>query len=79
VELVADLRRDGYAAVVSGAGPSVLVLCLGDPDGGLGERAEALTSNPPEGWAAMAVGIAYQGTRGGIVGAGSRGPRTVLD
>jgi homoserine kinase len=77
--LVADLRRDGYAAVVSGAGPSVLVLCVGDPDGGLGERAEALTRRPPDGWGAMAVGIAYQGTRGGFVGPGSRGARTVLD
>jgi homoserine kinase len=77
--LVADLRADQYAAVVSGAGPSVLVLCVGDPDGGLGEAATQLTTRPPDGWIAMAVGIAHQGTRGGNIGQGSRAARTVLD
>jgi homoserine kinase len=77
--LVADLRDHGHAAVLSGAGPSVLVLCVGDPDGALGERATELTTDPPEGWNAMAVGIAHQGTRGGNVGPGSRAARTVLD
>jgi homoserine kinase len=77
--LVADLRGQGCAAVVSGAGPSVLVLCVGDADGGLGDRATQLTERPPEGWAALAPGIAYQGTRGGNLGAGSLTGRTVLD
>jgi homoserine kinase len=77
--LVADLRGERYAAVVSGAGPSVLVLCVGDPDGGVGQRATELTTRPPEGWIAMAVGIAHQGTRGGNVRVGSRAARTVLD
>ena len=62
--LVDRLRGDGLAAVVSGAGPSVLVLCVGDDDGGLGAPAGSLVADPPAGWLAMAPGIAYQGTRG---------------
>lgn len=77
--LVGDLRERGHAAVVSGAGPSVLVLCVGDEDGGLGESATQLTGRPPQGWTALAPGIAYQGTRGGNLGQGSRSGRTVLD
>src|SRR5262249_59130884 len=34
-ELLARLRRAGIAAVVSGAGPSMLALCLADPRPGL--------------------------------------------
>jgi homoserine kinase len=77
--LVADLRDQGYAAVLSGAGPSVLVLCVGADDGGLGEPGIRLTERPPEGWAAMAPGIAHQGTRGGNLDLGSRSARRVLD
>jgi homoserine kinase len=65
LELMSRLRADGHAAVVSGAGPSVLVLCVGDPDGGLGPAAEQLLARPPAGWRALAPGVAFQGTRGG--------------
>jgi homoserine kinase len=65
IDLMYRLRADGYAAVVSGAGPSILVLCVGDPDGGLGPQAGRLVEHPPEGWRAMAPGIAFNGTRGG--------------
>ncbi len=78
VRLMDELRSQGYAAVVSGAGPSLLVLCVGADDGGIGERAEALTRRPPSGWRAMAPGIAHQGTRGGSAGSGSPGSRAVL-
>jgi homoserine kinase len=66
LRLVAALRSRGYAAVVSGAGPSVLVLCVGDPEGDLGAPAQALLDRPPPGWLALAPGIAHQGTRGGV-------------
>jgi homoserine kinase len=65
-QLVEHLRDRGHAAVVSGAGPSVLVLCVGAEDGGPGQEAEQLLAAPPEGWAAMAPGIAHQGTRAGL-------------
>ncbi len=65
LDLMDRLRADGYAAVVSGAGPSILVLCVGDPDGGLGPQAAGLVEHPPAGWRAMAPGIAFNGTRGG--------------
>lgn len=77
--VVAGLREAGHAAVVSGAGPSVLVLCVGDDDGGLGQAATQLTEHPPLGWAAMAPGVAHQGTRGGNLAPGSLTGRTVLD
>ena len=63
--LMTRLRADGQAAVVSGAGPSVLVLCVGDAEGGLGPAAEHLVAHPPAGWLALAPGVAFQGTRGG--------------
>jgi homoserine kinase len=66
LELVGALRRQGYAAVVSGAGPSVLVLCVGGSDGDLGDAVQALLAGPPSGWLALAPGIAHQGTRGGV-------------
>jgi homoserine kinase len=66
LDLVAKLRGQGYAAVVSGAGPSVLVLCVGGPDGDLGDAVQALLAGPPDGWQALAPGIAHQGTRGGV-------------
>jgi homoserine kinase len=79
LQLMADLRGAGHAAVVSGAGPSVLVLCVGDEQGGLGPEASALVEHPPSGWRALAPGISHQGTRGGFAGSGSPVPRTVLD
>ena len=66
LELVARLRAEGYAAVVSGAVPSLLVLCEGATDGCLGEAAEQLLREPPSGWRPLAPGIAHQGTRGGV-------------
>jgi homoserine kinase len=49
-ELVAQLRSDGFAAVISGAGPAVLVLTT-DP-GSVPE---------PGGWRWRAVGITPRG------------------
>jgi homoserine kinase len=66
LHLVDELRGLGYPAVVSGAGPSVLVLCVGDDEGGLGPQAQRLVDAPPAGWSAMAPGIAHQGTRGAM-------------
>jgi homoserine kinase len=71
VALVDALRARGLAAVVSGAGPSVLVLVEGDPDGGVGPAAQGLLDAPPDGWWALAPGVAHQGTRSGFVAAGS--------
>lgn len=51
-DLVADLRARGVAAVVSGAGPSVLVL------GGAGEAA---WPDPPAGWQAYDLAVSRTG------------------
>jgi len=56
--LVAALRERGIAAVVSGAGPSVLVLVPDDQE--LGDKAQDLC---PEGWSAMSLPVAAQGAR----------------
>ncbi len=64
--LVTALRAQGHPAVVSGAGPSVLVLCVGAEHGAPGPQVEALTEAVPPGWAALVPGIAHQGTRGGV-------------
>lgn len=64
--LVDALRAAGVAAVVSGAGPSVLALCVGDPDGSPGAQAAELLGRPPHGWRALAPGIAFQGARAGL-------------
>jgi homoserine kinase len=50
--LVDALRADGHAAVVSGAGPTVLVLTTGSTD---------LTSYTPDGWACRPLAIAADG------------------
>lgn len=55
--LLTDLRGAGHAAVVSGAGPSVLVLC---PTGADAARASALVGARP-GWLALQPGIAREG------------------
>jgi homoserine kinase len=49
-QLVADLRREGFAAVISGAGPAVLVLTI-DPD----------QVPEPSGWRFQRLAIAAQG------------------
>lgn len=56
LELVDDLRSVGLAAVVSGAGPSVLVLT----DGAGVDRARAFV---PDGWGCHALEIAQNGVR----------------
>ena len=48
--LVDALRADGVAAVVSGAGPTVLAFCA-EAD------ARSITDRAPEGWVALAIGL----------------------
>ncbi len=54
MDLVDRLRADGHAAVVSGAGPSVLVLLADDRD---------LTSYTPAGWAQLVLDVATDGVQ----------------
>lgn len=56
--LVADLREAGFAAVVSGAGPSVLVLC---EDPGARFEAAAIAERQPSTWQALLTAIDVQG------------------
>lgn len=56
--LVADLREAGFAAVVSGAGPSVLVLC---EDPGARLEAAAIAERQPSTWQALLTAIDVQG------------------
>jgi len=53
--LVRSLRADGLAAVVSGAGPTVLVLTTGDP--------AVLQHRCPEGWASYPLAVDHAGVR----------------
>ncbi|WP_375479644.1 homoserine kinase [uncultured Jatrophihabitans sp.] len=50
-KLVAELRTDGLPAVVSGAGPSVLVLARGDVE------AQTAAARAPAGWLALLPGV----------------------
>jgi homoserine kinase len=54
LDLVDRLRADGHAAVVSGAGPTVLVLLADDAD---------LTSYTPRGWDHRLLAVAHDGVR----------------
>lgn len=54
LDLVDRLRADGHAAVVSGAGPTVLVLLAGDRD---------LTPYAPAGWTPLALDVATTGVQ----------------
>lgn len=56
LELIESLRSDGVAAVVSGAGPSVLALCSRD-------EVEELVRRTPSGWAHHAPTIGAPGVR----------------
>ena len=56
--LVAELRAAGHAAVVSGAGPSVLVLA-GDPAARL--EAKAIVEARPEAWSALLLAVDIRG------------------
>jgi homoserine kinase len=58
--LVDELRSAGLAAVVSGAGPSVLVLTT---TGELDAVAEAAKRSAPAGWQVLCPGIARRGAR----------------
>lgn len=53
--LVAGLRAAGLAAVISGAGPSVLTLARGEVE------IEAVLARLPEGWSGQALEIAAEG------------------
>jgi homoserine kinase len=55
LDLVRALRADGHAAVVSGAGPTVLVLTADGPDRLLGWC--------PEGWTAYPLAVDHAGVR----------------
>ena len=57
LDLVDRLRADGYAAVVSGAGPSVLVLLGDDRD---------LTTYTPAGWAHLVLDVATDGVQSAV-------------
>ena len=57
LDLVDRLRARGLAAVVSGAGPSVLVLA------GTGDAAEEAADLVPDGWTAMHLEVDSQGAR----------------
>jgi homoserine kinase len=54
MELVDRLRREGHAAVISGAGPSVLVLATT-------ATAEAVLAHAAEPWQALAPGVPAEG------------------
>ena len=56
LDLVDRLRADGHAAVVSGAGPTVLVLLADDAD---------LASYTPDGWRCLPLPVATEGVRVG--------------
>jgi homoserine kinase len=51
VELVARLRAAGHPAVISGAGPTVLVLARGATE------SQAVLSGLPEGWRGAALAV----------------------
>jgi homoserine kinase len=55
LELVRTLRAAGLAAVVSGAGPTVLVLTVGEPD--------EIVDRCPAGWAAYPLAVDQTGVR----------------
>ena len=56
-ELMADLRAAGLPAVISGAGPTVLVLARGDVE------AEAVLARVPEGWTARSLAVDVDGAK----------------
>ena len=62
--VVAGLRERGHAAVVSGAGPTVLVLCDG-PEAveQAAAAARELTADDAEGWRVMVPSVARDGVR----------------
>lgn len=63
--LIQRLRADGLAAFVSGAGPSVLVLAVGDAPGATASG-EPAASYTPRGWAAAVLPVAGAGVLAGL-------------
>jgi homoserine kinase len=68
LELIDRLRASGHAAVVSGAGPSVLVLARRHPDGPPGEPSAAggvrdIAALTPEGWVVLPLEVDAAGAR----------------
>jgi homoserine kinase len=55
--LIAELRSAGHAAVISGAGPTVLVLARGDVE------AERVLARTPDGWAGRTLPVDADGAR----------------
>jgi homoserine kinase len=64
-ELITALRKAGYAAVVSGAGPSILVLCS-DPSERL-EAAELAKSVATSPWRVLMLTVDIKGATVGAV------------
>ena len=67
-QLLERLREAGHAAVVSGAGPSLLVLTRRHPDDPPGAPAAAVRVREvadltPEGWTVLPMGVDVQGVR----------------
>ncbi len=65
-ELIAALRRAGHAAVVSGAGPTVLVLANGEQEAqaALDFIADHTSGNTPEvGWRVMKLAVDIEGAK----------------
>ena len=69
-ELVARLRAAGRAAVVSGAGPSVLVLAGDDAE------VEDVVASTPVGWDAHVLAVAGAGAAASVVRARNTPGRT---
>jgi homoserine kinase len=67
LDLIDRLRAAGHAAVVSGAGPSVLVLTQrmdGDPTDPAGAaRVREVARLVPDGWSVLPLGVDIQGAR----------------
>jgi homoserine kinase len=60
------LRAAGHAAFVSGAGPSLLVLCPRPAaPGALADATEALATTGAEGWRVRQLELARSGALGG--------------
>lgn len=65
-DLIAALRSAGYAAVVSGAGPTVMVLANGEREAAAVEdfiSAFTATNTPDVGWRVMSLAVDVEGAR----------------
>jgi homoserine kinase len=64
-ELLERLRASGHAAFVSGAGPSLLVLCPRPAaDGALADATEAVAATGAKGWRIRRLELARTGALG---------------